>query len=314
MVMAVGFLHQLQALYPQAHISVIAKKGIHELLPFFPYTQHQFIFDKAVYKGIRGAWRFGKGLSKTERFDLFFCLPDSFSSAVMGWASGAKKRVGYKKELRTFLFTHAYKKPEGAHRAAVYLALLEKYSGIKAQRLIIQLKHPFNKEDYIVVNINSEASSRRLTVAKATEVLLGLQTTVSKKIVLIGAPKEQAFVHEVLKNLPAANIENKAGKTNLSELIQVLASAQLVLTTDSGPAHLANALGTHTIVLFGAGNEMETAPYNQEHRTIIRLGQLSCEPCEKNVCVRYATPQCLERLDTAMIAATVAAQLNFATL
>ena len=89
-----------------------------------------------------------------------------------------------------------------------------------------------------------------------------------------------------------------------------MASAGVMLSTDSGPAHLANALGTHTVVLFGAGREENTAPFNKELRNIIRLGQLSCEPCEKNICVRYATPQCLERLNSERIVETVKLHLN----
>jgi ADP-heptose:LPS heptosyltransferase len=118
------------------------------------------------------------------------------------------------------------------------------------------------------------------------------------------------FIDGVLKKLDSNQVESRAGKTTLPQLVQLLASAKAVLTTDSGPAHLANALGTDTVVLFGAGNEQETAPYNSELRTVIRLGQLSCEPCEKNVCVRYGIPQCLERLESAQIVAEVAARLN----
>ena len=70
-----------------------------------------------------------------------------------------------------------------------------------------------------------------------------------------------------------------------------------MITTDSGPAHVANALGTPTIVLFGAGNENNTAPYNKNNSTIIRFGQLPCEPCVNNVCKVYGTPECLLRLD-----------------
>lgn len=313
LVMAAGFMQSLQTVYPSAKISVIVKKGIHQLLPFFPPTAHQFIFDKTVYKGVAGAWRFGKELKKQERFDLFFCLPDSFSSGVMGWVSGAKKRIGYSGEGRTFLFTHAYKKPGNLHRADVYKILLEKYAGISLPSTPVQLQHTFKKEDYIVVNINSEASSRRLTEQKAVELLNALQQAISQKIILIGAPKEAPFVHGVLKKLPSSKIESWAGKTDLPQLVKLLASAKLLLSTDSGPAHLANALGTYTVVLFGAGNEKITAPYNQNCRTIIRLHQLSCEPCEKNVCVRYGTPQCLERLDSARIVSEVTTQLNGAT-
>jgi ADP-heptose:LPS heptosyltransferase len=163
----------------------------------------------------------------------------------------------------------------------------------------------------VVVNINSEASSRRLTVAKAVEVLDALRNRITEEIVLIGAPKEAAFVTEVLEKLKnPQGIRSMAGKTSLPQLAELLASAQVMLTTDSGPAHLANALHTHTVVLFGAGNENNTAPYNKDYRTVIRLGKLSCEPCEKNICVRYGTPQCLEQLDTAIIVETVKQQLK----
>lgn len=310
LVMSVGFLQQLRAVYPDAHISVIVKKGLHELLPLFPPIEHLFVFDKTVYKGLRGAWRFGREIKKKDRFDLFFCLPDSLSSGVMGWVSGAKERIGYGGEGRTFLFTHVYKKPKGLHRANVYKALLERYTGKTLLQTPVRLQHAFSKEDYLVVNINSEASSRRLTEEKAVELLHALQHAVPQKIILVGAIKETAFVDGVLKKLPSQNIESRAGKTNLPQLVQLLASAKLLLTTDSGPAHLANALGTHTIVLFGAGNEQETAPYNKELRTVIRLGQLSCEPCEKNICVRYGIPQCLERLSSARIITEVTARLN----
>jgi ADP-heptose:LPS heptosyltransferase len=150
-----------------------------------------------------------------------------------------------------------------------------------------------------------------LTAAKAVELLNLLRNSIDQKIILIGAPKEKRFVDSVLSQLNnSSNIENLAGKTSLGQLVQVLASAQVMLTTDSGPTHLANALGTHTVVLFGAGRESNTAPYNKELRNIIRLGQLSCEPCEKNICVRYETPQCLERLDSKRIVETVKLHLN----
>jgi heptosyltransferase-2 len=309
-VMAAGFMQGLQAVFPAAKISVMVKRGIQDVLPFFPSIHRSFVFDKTVYKGVAGAWRFGRELKKQDSFDLFFCLPDSFSSGLIGWASGAKKRIGYKGQGRSFLFTHAYPKPQKMHRADVYLNLLETYTKHKLPVTSILLKHTFAKEEYIVVNINSEASSRRLTEQKAVEVLGLLQNAVSQKIILIGAPKEVPFVHGVLKKLGNSNIESRAGKTDLPQLVKLLASAKLLLTTDSGPAHLANALGTYTVVLFGAGNEEETAPCNRHLRTIIRLNQLSCEPCEKNVCVRYETPQCLERLDSAAIVSKVAAYLS----
>jgi heptosyltransferase-2 len=302
MVMSVGAVHQLPYFFPGAEISVIAKKGIHELLEFFPKTKHQFVFSKDEYEGWKGLWRFGKKIKSTEQFDLFFCFPDSFSSAFMGYAAGIKQRVGYKKEGRNFLLTHSYSKEKNIHRVEEYLHLLEWYSEKKSENTSVQLQHNFLKENHIVININSEAQSRRLTITKAVEIISAARKQYSNKIFLIGGNKEQQFVEEVLGKIEdKEGIESLAGKTSLKELCRILASAKLLLTTDSGPAHLANALGTQTIVLFGAGNENNTAPYNKNEVQTIRLGKLSCEPCTKNTCVQFDTPQCLELLETDII-------------
>lgn len=306
LVMSTTVLRQLPILYPGAEISVIVKKGIHPLLDFFPPTQHQFLFDKSEYRGVKGVLDFGKQIKKTGRYDLFISLPNSFSSALMGMASGARLRIGYKKEMRQLLLTHSYTQPEGIHRAEEYTRLLELFTNKTNLPTEVRLEHQPEKKDHVVVNINSEASSRRLTTAKAIELLQELRNTISHPIVLIGAPKEKEFVSSVVDALSnKEGIENRAGDTSLSELAGVLASAQYMVTTDSGPAHLANALGTHTLVLFGAGNENHTAPYNRNNRTIVRLGELSCEPCEKNVCYRFNEPQCLVRLDSLKIAQAV---------
>lgn len=311
MVMSVAFVYELQRLYPQAAISVIAKKGIHEILPFFPGLEQQFVFSKEEFKGLAGLVRFGRKIRKTESFDLFFCLPDSFSSAFMGFATGTKKRIGYQKEGRNFLLTKAYQKTKNLHRVEEYLFLLQLYTGQQTEKPKVLLQHPFAKSDHIVVNINSEASSRRLTVSKAVEEINALRKATANPVFLIGAPKESAFVGEVVSQLePTAGIVNVAGKTPLPALIELLASAQIMLTTDSGPAHLANALGTKTIVLFGAGNENNTAPYNSDRNTVIRLNQLSCEPCLKNICMRYEVPQCLQQLDANLIVHKLITQLE----
>ena len=92
-------------------------------------------------------------------------------------------------------------------------------------------------------------------------------------------------------------VENYAGKTSLDGLCQLMASSKAVLTTDSGPAHLANSLGVPTIVLFGAGNEFNTAPYNKQSLTVIRAGKLECEPCVRNTCKLYGIPKCMQLID-----------------
>lgn len=297
LVMSAAFIQQLQKLYPEAEISVIIKKELENVLAFFPAFKNKFTFSKQAFPGLSGAWRFGKTIKEQEKFDKYFCLPESFSSALMGYATGSKKRIGYKKELRSFLLTNAYTKNKDIHRAHQYIELLQLYPGMTSEPAQIKFETLSQQKSNIIININSEASSRRLPPEKAISIIEAVRKKTGETILLMGSKMDIEYVNEVYVALPdKTNIKNIAGTTTLTELANVMSSAKVMLTTDSGPAHLANALGIHTIVLFGAGNENITSPFNQ-NKTIIRLGELSCEPCEDNKCKRYGMPKCLTLLD-----------------
>jgi heptosyltransferase II len=298
-VMSTAFIKAVQQTYPGATVDIITKKGIDFLLDYFPRHNEQFIFDKKEYGGPAGAWRFGKMIGRQKKYDLFFCLPDSLSSAIMARASGAAKRIGFKKEGRSFLLTHSYKKIKGAHRVEEYVNLLEQFSGVQSHQLSVGLCHQSTIERQgLVVNINSEAPSRRLPQSKALSIISSLQKNTGEPIILVGSPKEKEWVDAVYELLPGkAAIQNMAGLTSMQQLVELMANSKAVLTTDSGPAHVSNALGTPTLVLFGAGNELNTAPYNNTGRVIMRLGKLSCEPCTSNTCKRFGVPECLLQMD-----------------
>ena len=125
--MSTAFIKAVQQQYPDAIIDVIVKKGIDFLLDYFPKHNQHFIFDKEVYKGISGAFKFGKQLRQQKRYDIFFCLPDSLSSAVMAFGVDATQRIGYKKELRSVLLTNSYQKKKNIHRVEEYVDLLKQF-------------------------------------------------------------------------------------------------------------------------------------------------------------------------------------------
>lgn len=305
-VMATPLLQVLHTVYPDAVVDVIVKKGLDQLIPHLPGIRKHYVFSKADYKGVRGAWRFGREIAATEQYDLMICLPTSFSSAVMARATGAAIRIGYRKELRGFLLTHAYDYPITLHYAEMYVQLLRNYAKTTVAVPPALLKVSATRfEQYIIVNINSEASARRLPKEKAIEFICGLRAAITLPIVLVGGPGEASFVNEVYAALPdQTGIENKAGKTNLPELLSLFAGATVVLTTDSGPAHAAAAVGAHAIVITGAGNEKRTAPFNANH-TILRLGQLPCEPCISNTCKKFGVPRCLTLLEQQAVTQSV---------
>jgi heptosyltransferase II len=302
MVMSTAFISQLRLSYPAAEIHVIVKKGLHPLADFFPGVNEKHVFSKANYPGLKGAYKFGKQLRSLHQYDLFFCLPDSFSSALMGYAAGAKKRVGYKNELRSLLLTHSYKKDAKLHRVDQYLELLHQFTGNLVSPQRVQLTVNDKSRSGIIINVNSEAASRRLPIEKAVSIVNHIRANTSEDITLAGGPADRSHVEAVFALLKDnSDIKNISGTTSLMDLPSLLASAKVMLTTDSGPGHVANAVGTPTVVLFGAGNEANTAPYNRSDLSIIRLGQLSCEPCVKNECLRFGIPKCLTQLDEQII-------------
>ena len=217
----------------------------------------------------------------------------------MGAAINAKKSIGYKKNVRFLLLTNIYKKEKKLHRVEEYIDLLSQFVSREIEVPPVHLQCGNSTiTDTLVININSEASSRRLPKIKAISIIDAIRKNISSKIILIGSPSESVFVDEVFDLLNNKNnIINLAGQTSLPELVQLLYSCKGILSTDSGPAHLSNALGKKTLVLFGAGNENNTAPYNKEYCTVIRLGKLACEPCVNNNCELYGIPECLLQLD-----------------
>ena len=318
-VMSTAFIAAIKENYPRSEIHVIIKKelsGITDLIPGIKI--HPFF--KQEYNGLSGAYRFGNSL-RAEKFDLFFNLPASLSSLVLGWATGAKQRIGFKKEGGLFLLTNAYSLPQGMHRVDEYVYLLERFTGkTVADRKVaiaIYLENP-PAPNLVMVNFNSEASSRRMPEDKAKALLAALINAFPNvQFGLIGSPKEKPYVDNLI---PADNtrpdgyprVISYAGKTNLPQLAGYMAGATAVLTTDSGPAHLANAIGRPAIVLFGAGNEHNTAPYNKGNLTVLRAGKLACEPCLKNTCALYGIPKCMELLDELAIINTLGLYLRHA--
>ncbi|MES2064280.1 MAG: glycosyltransferase family 9 protein [Bacteroidota bacterium] len=314
-VMSTAFINAVRQLYPGASIDVIIKKELGGIASLIPGLNQIHLFSKQEHNGLAGVYRFGKSL-RAQQYDIYFNLPHSLSSFVMAWASGAKQRVGFNKEGGFFLVTRSFKKPLNLHRVDEYVSLLEQFTGktIANKQVGLQADTSAKTNDTVIINFNSEASSRRMPLHKGRSIVNAL-TAAFKDITFafVGSPKEAAFVDELLIDLDNANrLQNLAGKTNLQGLAELMANSRAVLTTDSGPAHLANAVGAPTVVLFGAGNENNTAPYNKQQLDVIRYGELICEPCVRNTCKLYGIPKCMELLDEIKIIKALSLHLNYA--
>ena len=304
MVMAYAFLDWLQQILPKASIEVVVKHNLVDLVGFFPMVRGFYAFDKRTYKGSKGTYQFGRFLRKQKDFDLFFVLPDSHSSALMAYCSGATKRVGYANELRSMWLTHAYDLPKRKmHRVKKYAQLLTHYFDIQMDSLnnrfvldTISLPSFLPKhQTQILLNLQSVAASRSLSFEKSVEIIRLLRRLTGAEIILSGVANNQAFMKRLCVHFQRESfLIDLSGKTSLKELTVVMLQADLVVSVDSGPAHLANALGRPCIVLFGAGDSVVTSPYEKD-ACIVLQEQLSCSPCVSNTC-KLGTVECLSSM------------------
>ncbi len=102
------------------------------------------------------------------------------------------------------------------------------------------------------------------------------------RFVIIGAPEDQAIGEALQINYPNLNIVNAAGKTNSAELIELIRACDAVLSSDTGPLHIAVALNIHTFSLFGPNDPSYSGPLGENHH--IYSAKISCAPCMKRRC------------------------------
>lgn len=115
--------------------------------------------------------------------------------------------------------------------------------------------------------------------------LAGVLLSAGYKIVLIGSALEYSIGEDIEKKYP--QIINMINKTNLSQLKALLASVDLLVCNDSGPAHLAAAVGTDTLTIFGSTDIKHCVvfgPYFGQHKYAVMEPRLQCQPCYKSKC------------------------------
>jgi len=320
--MSYAFFEKLQETYPQAKIEVIVKKGLEDLLQFYPVSKvHSF--SKKESGSALGLMNFGRSLSKEtpKGYDLYFSLPDSFSAALIGRFVNAKKRVGFQREMRSGMLSDHYPIPYHLHYVKRYASLLGNFvekefdnlhtlfpqkevafsEKLKTALKKVETNFFESNQPLILFNPMAVAVSRTLSIEKSVAIFKHLQEQTELNFVLTGIGAAVDCVKELKTQLNhPKNLLDLTGKTTLLDLVAIMRTCQAVLTVDSGPAHLANALGRPTVVLLGAGDPELIRPWNEKGRVEVRKLGLACSPCRQNTC-KLGTVECLEDLEIAQI-------------
>jgi 3-deoxy-D-manno-octulosonic-acid transferase/heptosyltransferase-1 len=154
----------------------------------------------------------------------------------------------------------------------------------------------------IALNPAATWETKHWTDAGFAEVGDRLARETGAALVFTGGPGDGPAVSRVRDRMTARSVD-LSGQTNLRELAALLRRVRLLVTTDTGPMHLAAAVGTPTVALFGPTAPWRTGPYGEGH-AVVRKG-LECSPCFKRVCP-LGHRGCMEWLGAGEVAAAAA--------
>jgi heptosyltransferase III len=258
-------------------------------------------------------------------YDLVIALSDKPRIAWLMRFTGARYGVTYERPARPALwqrsFTHFVPLPRGnsRHTVEAHLDALRRIGlwpaaaerrltlvpGADAERRADALlhEHGLARGRFIHIHPASRWQFKCWPAPRVAELINLLQAR-GDRVVLTGAPdaKEAALLEDVVRGLhkPATNL---AGQLSLKELAALIARARLFVGVDSVPMHMAAAMQTPTVALFGPSGEIEWAPWQVAHRIVV--SGHPCRPCGINGCGGSNRSECMEVIPVDSVLAAI---------
>jgi lipopolysaccharide heptosyltransferase III len=310
--LAVPAISALKAAIPHAEITAVVPAGTEEMLTLNPDIKEVIPLKKRM--GLGGNLRFIHGL-RSKKFDLAVNMTEGDRGAILSYLSGARFRLGVDPQGKGFLgkrhlFTHLVK-PEydGRHRAVMDMDLLAPL-GIKPTRPRLAL-YTSNEDDehvarllegygihadgsYAVVHPTSRWLFKCWRDEAVAEVIDFLEDN-SVRVVLTSGPdeKERARIRNILAMAKSSPVDLSGG-LSLKRLASLLKNASIFFGVDTAPMHMAAAVGTPVVALFGPSDHRVWAPLGDKVRIIAKKDDFPCLPCNRDGCDGTKKSRCLE--------------------
>ncbi|MBI4982587.1 MAG: lipopolysaccharide heptosyltransferase II [Candidatus Omnitrophica bacterium] len=257
----------IRAAYPNAYIAMMVSPYAREIVEGNPDLDEVIIYDKDIkHKSWKNSIKFSQRLRKI-MFDLALILHPTSRVHLLVFFARIHKRVGYDRKLGFLLtdrITHV--KQFGERHESDYALDLVRYLGIQAndKSLFMPIKpeserwvnEVFNqmgiKDNEKLLAIHSAAScpSKIWPVKRFAELADKMIEKYGFKVLVVAGAKDASLARGVIK-LMKNQVIDLAGKTSVSQLASVLKRCQLFVSNDSGPVHIASAVGTPVISIFG---------------------------------------------------------------
>ena len=312
-------LAMLRKRWPAAHIAWLVTPACSGLLEGHPLLDEVILFDRRGYakswRDLATAWRFfGFQRSLRQRnFDLVIDLQGLFRSGWLAWQTRAPMRVGFAnaREFAPIFYTHRIDVGGPDQHAVSRYLKLAAAMGCDVSEVTFPLhvtdedrRHVEKLIDgvgrFAVLLPGANWPTKRWPIERFAALVGPLRERFGLATVVAGGPDDVKLGDTILpspqpspwKGEGARGAINLAGRTSLRQLVALLERAELVIANDSGPMHIAAALGRPLIAIFGPTNPIRTGPYNRLD-TVIRI-EIPCSPCYSRKCSHQSCLRWLE--------------------
>lgn len=305
-VMTVPALREIRRLFPEAHLTLATRSSARGLFAEVDFIDNLQVHDgsglRSVVQQVR-AWR-------KRSFDLAVLFPNSLETALVASLARVPVRIGYATDGRQALLTHPLELPEwrsSKHEVFYYLKIVAELEWLLKHEQTFLDTQPdgslevsedrrlaardflrargvgTNKGHALVALCPGSINSRAKRWPTERYAALGdrLIDELGAEVVLIGSAAEtevSSVVGRQMRNQPVM----LTGQTDLAELVAILSQVELLITNDTGPAHIASALERPTLVIFGPTNPLTTRPFSP-FGEIVRQAP-DCAPCMLRDC------------------------------
>ena len=303
-------LSALRVRFPAAHITWVVNSAYESLLTGHPDLTDTLPFDRGALKGVRRslatAYSFLTALRR-RRFDLVIDMQGLLRSGVMARLSGAPRRVGFAnaREGSRYAYTDKISSPAlhaahavdrmwcvaeafgVGHLPKVFRVPLQPAEVDAARHELAALPRPL-----VAVAVGAKWLTKRWPAAHFAELLNRAHAHTAGTAVFVGASDDTALSQAVIANLrgPALDL---TGRTSLPRLSAVLSLADIMLGNDTGPLHLAAALGRPCVAPYTCTKVALHGPYSQTANcveTSVACGGSYLKKCGNMICMPELTP------------------------
>jgi heptosyltransferase-2 len=290
-------LECLRKCYPKAWIACLIKNGIADILRYNSVVDEVMAYDHG-----QGLLSLGRKMAtiqgvRRKEFDIAVLLTNSFESALWMVLAGIPRRLGYSTDGRGLLLSHPVpRRPAPLHQIDYYLRLCQGVCEAEVSpvpRVRVPLRDQEWAEDFIrsigvlpedlLIGLCPGAAygpAKRWLPGRFVDVCKWIAESYPAKFILFGGEGDREVCRMVADGIGRHGIDLCA-KTTLREFAALLEKCALVLSNDSGAMHLAAAIGTRVIAIFGSTPPSKSAP--PENCTVL-WKNVPCSPCFKREC------------------------------